>query len=135
MHDNLLRKFCRSRTLHRYILPSVAGQDGNPRTQILCKEESDDQGEAAKTVLDGLRAELAALSPEQRRATPLFIFNPAYFDPALPRTAVQLITIRFVDLEGTGKRLNDRPDASAVMARRNASSDGTSSPMAMKPST
>jgi hypothetical protein len=59
--------------------------------------------------------DLAALSPEQRRATPLFIFNPDYFDPALPRTALQLITVRFLgardtNLEGIRLRLYDRPD-------------------------
>src|SRR5450759_3778986 len=59
--------------------------------------------------------DLAALSPEQRRATPLFIFNPEYFDPALPRTALQLITVRFLgardlNLEGVRLRLHDRPD-------------------------
>lgn len=59
------------------------------------------------------RDELAALSPEQRRATPLFIFNPDYFDPALPRTAIQLITVRFAghtNLANTRLQLHDRPD-------------------------
>ena len=76
--------------------------------------------------------ELAALSPEERRsqaytgtgaqtasrlvpasepgATPLNKFNPAYFDPALPRTAIQLITVRFTDLEQIRAALGDRPD-------------------------
>lgn len=61
------------------------------------------------------RDELAALSPEQRQATPLFIFNPEYFDPALPRTAIQLITVRFLgrrdlNLEGIRLKLDGRPD-------------------------
>ncbi len=59
--------------------------------------------------------DLAALSPEQRRATPLFIFNPDYFDPALPRTALQLITVRFLgardlNLGGVRLKLYDHPD-------------------------
>lgn len=65
---------------------------------------------------DLLRKELAAMSAEERAspafggvnssvtsmmvdadapgATPLMIFNPSYFDTTLPRTAVQLITVR-----------------------------------------
>jgi hypothetical protein len=59
--------------------------------------------------------ELAALSAEQRRATPLFIFNPEYFDPALPRTAIQLVTVCFLcardtNLETVRQKLNDRAD-------------------------
>ena len=59
--------------------------------------------------------ELAALSQEQRRATPLFIFNPEYFDPALPRTAIQLVTVCFLcardtSLETVRQKLNDRAD-------------------------
>lgn len=76
--------------------------------------------------------ELAALSPEQRQsqaythadsptssrlvpasregATPLNKFNPAYFDPALPRTAIQLITVRFTNLEDVRAHLRERPD-------------------------
>jgi hypothetical protein len=59
--------------------------------------------------------ELDALSADQRRATPLFIFNPEYFDPALPRTAVQIVTICFLcerdtNLETVRQKLTDRPD-------------------------
>jgi hypothetical protein len=71
---------------------------------------------AVPQVAGPLRAELAALSPLARRepawvgeaesisklvpasaegATPLVMVNPGLFDPALPRTAVQLIAIRF----------------------------------------
>src|SRR5207253_10527695 len=48
-----------------------------------------------------LLAELAAMPADERNAnahaddgTPIVIFNPAYFDVSLPRTAVQLITVQ-----------------------------------------
>ena len=71
------------------------------------------QGASKSQPVQELRDELAALSPEQRRATPLFTFNPDYFDPALPRTAIQLITVRFAghtNLANTRQQLHDRPD-------------------------
>ena len=81
---------------------------------------------------EAIRGELAALTPEERRlqaythrdspaisqlapasmerATPLYKFNPAYFDAALPRTAIQLITVTFVEEEHIRQHLGDRPD-------------------------
>jgi hypothetical protein len=56
------------------------------------------------------RGELAAIPDEQREATPLFKFNPAYYDAAIPRTAIQLIVVTFVDDDHTRQNLGDRPD-------------------------
>lgn len=87
---------------------------------------------AGNPLEEEIRGELAALTPEARRlqahthidsqapsllasasmpgATPLYKFNPAYFDAALPRTAIQLITVRFVDVDTTRQKLSERPD-------------------------
>jgi hypothetical protein len=98
-----------------------------------------------RIIVDVLQPELAALSAEERRtpayvgtaeslsrlvasnaegATALVTLNPAYFDSALPRTAVQLIAIHF----SYGNRYRDEapsapdyaPDAIRVWELRKA---------------
>lgn len=85
------------------------------------------QNQGIPVVLDLLRKELAALSTAERKqpaytgaaetishlvaktdegATPMVIFNPNYFDPALPRTAVQLVTVRYI----YNNRPEEKPD-------------------------
>lgn len=89
--------------------PAFVGSDGGGYSDLVAAPSY----EKAPPLFMFTRDALAALSPEQRRATPLFTFNPDYFDPALPRTAIQLITVRFAghtNLANTRQQLHDRPD-------------------------
>ncbi len=101
---------------------------------MIYHEASLKEGKITQMLLDALRNEIAAIPPElmsqpaylngntlrpltsicsseEDSASALYKLNPAYFDPKLPRTAVQLITIT---IEGHA----DDPDWGEINAHR-----------------
>lgn len=77
-----------------------AAADGAPGWDMLLKELNDEfaamsQEERKSQAYTGRENTPSGLvSPTGYAATPMVIFDPAFFDPALPRHAVQLITVR-----------------------------------------